>query len=519
MRCNQVLLGLGVFVTAGVLPAAKAQPPTTNEVLVVIESCATGRPLQVPDESRAGNGTRLRQGDKFVGRAGQAWIISPVAGEPGVFRISSYLNREQVMDAEFFTNDRNGTIVQTWTWHAAQAPNPNQKWRVIDLGNGVGIQSAHSKRMLDVDANRLNDLNATISLWDSNGSHQKFSLRKLPSTFRPVVAEQEDTVGKVFKFLIHPSGPLLDKLAEEVGPMVSIDSKELTRILDPGAVLVEKVPDAIKAQIEVAKAPVKIIDAVQERKPEKALEALTTATRAQVDFALKTSVRALRQPPINPIVLAAAPEASLETPVPVDDKDVDLVGKGYPGAAIVYVNGMATEEKNARAEAMVLAKRVQRPVRLIYNPTDGPADVPEVVYDRTWPFLPPIEGQSFQLNNTTRQLAYLIHHSGSPLAIVSYSQGCMCVNNALFIANARSGGKAKDRVCWLACGLPINDSEILVKPRRFLALANPDDAVSQSVGLRLDYREKFRSQNFDSAHSFIDAYVNQINPEDLRIDH
>jgi hypothetical protein len=86
----------------------------------------------------------------------------------------------------------------------------------------------------------------------------------------------------------------------------------------------------------------------------------------------------------------------------------------------------------------------------------------------------------------------------------------------LLIANARSGGTAKDRVCWVAAGLPLHDSEILAKPRRFRALANPDDPIPQSLGLRLEPDEKFIKQYFDPAHNFIDDYVNKINKEDLR---
>jgi hypothetical protein len=167
-------------------------------------------------------------------------------------------------------------------------------------------------------------------------------------------------------------------------------------------------------------------------------------------------------------------------------------------------------------QAQALAVRVQRPVGLIYNVTNGvAADLTESTYDRTWPLVVPVLPKLIQANSTTRQVAHLIYHATKRIAIVSHSQGCIIVRNALLMANTYTGGKAKDRVIWVATALPLRDEEICPKPARFRGMTNRDDTVCQLIGLRLS-PDKIDWADACAAHDFTTAYLGEIRPEDVR---
>ena len=170
MQRRQFLSIVPVLVTGGCATIARAQAPTKKTHLAVLENRASGGVLEVPPESNAQNGTRLRQREFVSGRTCQQWIISPVEGEPDVYRIENREACGQVLDAEHFTNDRPGTNVQTWAWRAAEAPNPNQKWRLVPLDNGFfKVVNVESGRVLDLDGNRFREKDAAVCLWDYNG--------------------------------------------------------------------------------------------------------------------------------------------------------------------------------------------------------------------------------------------------------------------------------------------------------------------------------------------------------------
>jgi endoglucanase len=174
MRLRQFLSGSTLTVAALVaaltpsIGRAQTGPPKAH--IVVLENRASGGVLEIAPESNASNGTRLRQREFVSGRTCQQWIISPVEGEPDVYRIENRQACGQVLDAEHFTNNRPGTSVQTWTWRAAQAPNPNQKWRLVPLSNSFfKIVNVESGRVLDLDGTRFREKDAAVCLWDDNG--------------------------------------------------------------------------------------------------------------------------------------------------------------------------------------------------------------------------------------------------------------------------------------------------------------------------------------------------------------
>ena len=335
----------------------------------------------------------------------------------------------------------------------------------------------------------------------------------LLSTVRATKADLFDFV----KIIINPGGSLIEKAVEEGGKVIGVDPKPIQTLVNPTPVIIEQAPKAIVAEVKVhidfLKAQADLVNAVVTGNAEKAAEAIVAATSAEVKRAINPGVVPVLQPFISPLVPSGLREATMQPP----DVHGFLTDPGqFGGEPVYYVNGMDTPREKAEKEAIALATQISRPVRLIYNSTNGfAADLTEAAYDRSWPFLVPVVGQLVQANDTTRQAAHLIYHSKIRVSIVSHSQGCLIIRNALMMANAYTGGHAKNRVTWVATGLPLRDEEIYPKPDRFRTLANTDDTICQSIGLQLN-PEKFTSQNAGIAHDFIDAYVGQIRSEDLR---
>jgi len=204
------------------------------------------------------------------------------------------------------------------------------------------------------------------------------------------------------------------------------------------------------------------------------------------------------------------------------------------GRPIYYINGILTPFAVAKEQAEELAIRLRRPVRLLHNRTmlegytGSPAtdDLAEAAADRMWPVIvkthipypspnDPIDlvagslsvatvdsvlggltgglaGKSLQnavpfvqLNEATKQLTHVLYHANEPVTIVSHSQGVLITRNAYFAAALLGQeSKVRNKTCWIATGLPINDLEIDVRPRCFGELARPDDPVASLIGMR-----------------------------------
>ncbi len=266
-----------------------------------------------------------------------------------------------------------------------------------------------------------------------------------------------------------------------------------------------------KAQREFLKAQSDLIDAIFDGKPLDAVSALIAGAGAQIDRLLRPKLAEIARPILPMKISPEDRDASMQPP------RVTVVNPGnFAGDLVYFVNGINVKRAAALKEAEALANRIQRPVGLIYNVTNGvAADLAEATYDRTWPLVTPHLGRLVQANSTTRQVAHLIDHANKRIAIVSHSQGCIIVRNALLMANTYTGGKAKDQVIWVATALPLRDEEISPKPARFRGVTNPDDTVCQLIGLRLQ-PDKLDWENSCAAHDFVTAYLDKIRPEDVR---
>ena len=189
---------------------------------------------------------------------------------------------------------------------------------------------------------------------------------------------------------------------------------------------------------------------------------------------------------------------------------------------VYYVNGMLTSELAALYEANALANHLGRPVGLIYNRTSGnmAEDALQAVYDRSWPTvfnekLGTKANQITQRNRTTRQLTHLlVHTQRDHISIVTHSQGCLIMHNAVLTARRfRDSGALAKGIRWVATGVPLHDEEIRVRINRYTPLANTNDPVAKILGsLTLNLDEIIPSL---SGHDFVSAYVPKIRNSQL----
>jgi len=330
-----------------------------------------------------------------------------------------------------------------------------------------------------------------------------------------------DLLGDLMKAATKAASVLLDSAAAAGGE--SANSVAASGGTDPGPAQagdepkrkdVEQTPEEAaadaKAQQDFLKAQADLIDAIIDGRPLDIARAIIEGTGAQLDRLLRPGMAAVVRPVLAMKIPDRDRDASMQPP------NVTVVNPGnFPGELVYFVNGIDVTKESALSQAKALAARVQRPVGLIYNVTNGvAADLTEATYDRTWPLVVPLVGQLIQANSTTRQVAHLIYHANKRISIVSHSQGCIIVRNALLMANTYTGGKAKDRITWIATALPLRDEEVCPKPDRFRRLVNPDDTLCQLVGLRL--KPEKLDADACATHDFVTAYVDQIRPEDVR---
>jgi hypothetical protein len=174
-------------------------------------------------------------------------------------------------------------------------------------------------------------------------------------------------------------------------------------------------------------------------------------------------------------------------------------------------------EFSATDQAEALSVRLARRTALIHNPTEGAAkDFGESTMDRTWH--PPLP----QTNKTTREITYYLREQcrkDNEVSIVSHSQGCLLVRNALLTLRFVSGGEIwlQTKVRWVACAVPFRDEEFPAVINKFTILNNSQDPIN--VVARF---EKTNSVGFDSKsginiarHDFVKCYTYQIREDML----
>jgi hypothetical protein len=176
----------------------------------------------------------------------------------------------------------------------------------------------------------------------------------------------------------------------------------------------------------------------------------------------------------------------------------------YAGEDLYYVNGMLTDLGEALASATTIATQLQRPVGLLFNSSghpdttlgnDGrylgiPLDLLMCSYDRTKTIFPLGNLELIgELDCTTRQVNYLFleaARAGRTISIISYSQGCLIVRNAVLEIGWLFGQHSfiRHHLAWVAAAPPFCVRvELMAKLARFRALVVGDDAVARAVGM------------------------------------
>jgi hypothetical protein len=318
---------------------------------------------------------------------------------------------------------------------------------------------------------------------------------------------------KIINLVLNPVGAAVGEVARKGAKKVGIDPNVAENAANPLNVsTAEKAVESAVVAVSVEKEYMETLaTAIVEGDVQKiAVNELRHVVRNAID---------------NPATTEAAKLAAVvglaHTPrdLVMDAPDVEKVNPGgFKSRMMYYVNGINTPRDQAIITANAISLQFKRPVGLIYNrSTQGQGDLNPVLdvfesaYDRIWPFAQLTTGVNPQLNPTTRRLAGLFYETKEPVDIISYSQSCLQVRNALVIASQYSD-RAVENVSWVACGTPLKDSEIIVRSGRYRAFRNLDDKVSQIVGGEFDADLRLKDQG--KGHD-IQSYLPKIAPDNF----
>lgn len=101
----------------------------------------------------------------------------------------------------------------------------------------------------------------------------------------------------------------------------------------------------------------------------------------------------------------------------------------FPNEAWFFVNGIATDKEMLQLNGRYLSRLFQRPIELIYNPTEGPfADILECIMSRTFDFVSEpaeytLERISIALSNPAKQRVILLGHSQGGIIVANVVGG------------------------------------------------------------------------------------------------
>ncbi|MEK7764452.1 MAG: hypothetical protein AAB433_23005 [Nitrospirota bacterium] len=357
---------------------------------------------------------------------------------------------------------------------------------------------------------------------------------KCPKIRRPSIPKVKD----VIPIIINPAAPIHKEAAKILEPVVSDISKGLGADPEKAKELLNVVADPVPTAIHIGKetiihlgnttastlkADLLFAEGVLKGDLKKIGTAMVDLSGAYVAGALNPGVMYLLDMTVGLLPLDKSGDLMEEPQIQLVEPDSkSSPSKGLEDPMLIYyVNGMLTPLEVAIDEAKALANHLRRPVGLIHNNTTNEGeDAFQAIYDRAWPIamagrlgLP--SGKAIQINRTTRQLTHLLVHTPRKhISIVTHSQGCLIMRNALLTASRLRGHNWIERgTRWVATGVPLRNEEIFVKINRFTPLANKNDAVGQAIGLRLLPKEDIQSNL--SGHDFRTGYVPSIRAEYL----
>lgn len=324
---------------------------------------------------------------------------------------------------------------------------------------------------------------------------------------------------KVIKIAINPIGAANEAVAKEIAKAVGADknAQELVgNVVNPVPVVAvnaanaaanaaEAGVDLVENQVRAFKAQIDLVRAIMRGDIDGLKHAAADWISAQAGTA-GSSVAMIGA--LMPRLTALVPQLR---GLYMDDPAIEVMNdEGFVGDTIYYVNGINTNHKPAMATARLLSTHLKRPIGLLHNDTAGmPADIAESCYDRAWPNLNLGELVP-QVNAATRRLTSLLYNATAKISVVTHSQGCLIMRNALLMADSFSSGSTAPMVAWVGAGMPLRDEEVIPKPAKYTPIIHPNDPAATYVGLRID--PEFFEQSA-SKHSIDEVYLPMISSD------
>jgi hypothetical protein len=325
-------------------------------------------------------------------------------------------------------------------------------------------------------------------------------------------------------------------MAEDIHRAVSRISKSLAEVLDQkeeiGAELLTILEEKKAGLQEQAAEFCKNIALRMEQKWQGKSEQITQIGKvlgSYLELRLMTLAANIKATPLYDACQCMSPEALMEPP------ECIKAGNAYSGDPVYYINGIWTLQDSALESAQMLADRLQRPVYLIYNPSElNPpdfqtgtpglfGDIGEAIYDSVWPLITcamtpeqlekPAE-RSIQLNPTTRKVTHLLYYSDRPVSVVTHSQGCIIVRNACFALFLLGKEQwVEDNLAWVATGIPLHENEVWPKPSKYTSLVHKDDPIPGLIGLH--GIKDIDASSLIFKHGFKEHYLDMVDPSML----
>lgn len=259
----------------------------------------------------------------------------------------------------------------------------------------------------------------------------------------------------VLKVAVNPIGAATAVVAVKIADAVGADQKVqdiVNVVANPGGVVagvaagnVTNAADAgidlVENQVAIFKAQIDLVKAIFRADPGAMKDAASGWISAQAgSLGSYAAIGAALTPRLANLVPALRE-------LYMDDPAVEVINpSGFGGDFVYYVNGMDTNHEAAVTTARLLNVKLLRPIGLLHNDTIGIAgDLSECCYDRVWPNLN-MTSLVAQANPATRRLTSLLYNATSRISVITHSQGCLIMRNALLTADGFTHGDTASKV-------------------------------------------------------------------------
>ena len=183
----------------------------------------------------------------------------------------------------------------------------------------------------------------------------------------------------------------------------------------------------------------------------------------------------------------------------------------FPHEAWFFVNGIATDKELLKLNGRYLSRLFQRPIELIYNPTEGPfSDLVECVMGRTFDFVSEpveyaLERVSIAILNPENERVVLMGHSQGGIIVAAVVNGLI----ERFSGDKTRLGKLEVYTFASACDDIRTDPELDTPERRVPFIehfANKGDMVAKLGILQQQLPIKGKVYTLEKSGHFLNAH-------------